>query len=138
MYKKFFRDFDKAPKHSGEFNCGENKVVSLGFQTADERINCILQAGQVLQEARASQYTYQNVNADDDMSDHNDDYVSPQYMDSMECSELASVVSSNMQASLKQALVNNAQSNEIKAPTDETTSQTNESAPVSDQNQKIE
>ena len=71
--------------------CGSFKpITDLGFMTADERINSIMQAGQILQEARAEQFAYRQKvsdglnHADYDNDPYDTDLSTVNYADKMD------------------------------------------------------
>lgn len=74
--------------HSDSF-IPETPILDLGFMSADERIANILTAGMVLQEARAEQYGYQNVDSADDMDIADNDMSAIVYCDKMEAHDFA-------------------------------------------------
>lgn len=80
-------------KRASNLRCGPSNsvgkytpITDLGYQTAEERINAIMSAGQILKEARAEQHTYINQNPDEQYKE-NTDAPTIVYMDKMEAKE---------------------------------------------------
>ena len=110
--------------------CGSFKpITDLGFMTADERINSIMQAGQILQEARAEQFAYKQkvsdgLNHADYDNDPNDTDVSTiNYVDKMDMLDIgeqleastlakAKTTASTSSNSVEQTVENGSESNE--------------------------
>lgn len=78
-------------------------ITDLGYMTAEERINAIMSAGQILKEARANQHTYQNQNPDEQYKD-NTDSPSVVYMDRMEAQEALDKLSESGNQKIESAL----------------------------------
>lgn len=83
---------------------GEYKpITDLGYMTAEERINAIMSAGQILREARANQHTYQDQSPDEQYKD-NTDNPSIVYMDRMEAKEAVDKLSESGNQKIESAL----------------------------------
>ncbi|MBC9706263.1 MAG: hypothetical protein H9W81_15060 [Enterococcus sp.] len=102
MYNKF-NTFSYS--YEGDF-IPYTPIVDLGFMSADERIANILTAGMVLQEARADQFGYQNVDSSDNMDVADNDLASIIYCDKMEAHDYAEQLESKKLEEVSNAVRN--------------------------------
>lgn len=78
-------------------------IVDLGYSTAEERINSIMQAGQVLERAKESMYAYRASETPLGGFDDNVDPCTIMYGDSMDVLDMAETLGQRMYSAMQNA-----------------------------------